>query len=184
MGVFLVISASPYHHLDLWPHWPLRHVAKATEHNGGICNFPKTTTINIFSQRTYWLDWLRSQKERRTRRKRRSGWSSWHVAEGVIGRTALLLYHLVPLAVVERIALEQLGAVETSHQGVSVHTLCTAPRLNWRFRWHCFLILIFRTLTALSRRLLAFCKTFGRDLVPPIAFPHLWFVFWLWSLER
>ena len=91
----------------------------------------------------------------------------------MIGRTALLLDHLVPLAVVERVALEQLGAVETSHQGVSVHTLCTARRLNWRFRWHYFLILIFRTLTALSRRLLAFCKTFGRDLVPPIAFPHL-----------
>ena len=23
-----------------WPNWPLRRVAKATEHNGGICNFP------------------------------------------------------------------------------------------------------------------------------------------------
>ena len=64
---------------------------------------------------------------------RRSIGSSWHVAECMIRRTALLLDHLVPLAVVEGIALEELGAVETSHQGVRVHALCTTCCQAWRF---------------------------------------------------
>ena len=43
----------------------------------------------------------------------------------MIRRAALLLDHLIPLAVVEGVTLEELGAVEAAHQGVRVHALCT-----------------------------------------------------------
>ena len=51
----------------------------------------------------------------------------------MIRRTALLLDHLVPLAVVEGVALEELRAVEAPHQGVGVLALCTTWRLDRRF---------------------------------------------------
>ena len=59
--------------------------------------------------------------------------SPWHVAECMIRRAALLLDHLVPLAVVEGVALEELGAVEAPHQCVRVHALCTTWRRARRF---------------------------------------------------
>ena len=47
----------------------------------------------------------------------------------MVGRTALLLDHLVAFTVVEGVPLEELGAVEAAHEGVCVHAL--AGR-----RWH------------------------------------------------
>lgn len=67
-----------------------------------------------------------------TRRKERA-MSPWHIAECMIRRAALLLDHLVPLAVVEGVALEELGAVEAPHQSVRVHALCTTWRRARRF---------------------------------------------------
>ena len=127
MGLFLVICASP-HHPEVTQLTPSTPVDKATEHNGGgICNFPKTTKINIFSQRTYRIVCLRSQKMW-TSHKELGARSPWNIAECMIRRAALLLDHLVPLAVVEGVPLEELVAVETPHQGVRVHALCTTRR--------------------------------------------------------
>ena len=44
------------------------------------------------------------------------------MTECMVGSTALLLDHLVPLAVVEGVSLEEFLTIEAAHQGVRIHT--------------------------------------------------------------